>query len=141
MNLNDSLLGKDVSYQTTTCQPEILFPIARADKRKEIRVSEKLPFYGIDIWNHYELSWLDPKGKPIVAVVEISYDCSSPYIVESKSIKLYFNSFNNIKFKNLTDVQNTIKNDLEQKIGAHVTVRVFPLDTLEDNQLIVRLEG
>jgi 7-cyano-7-deazaguanine reductase len=140
MNLKSSLLGKEVDYGSQY-HSEILFPIVRIDKRNEIGVTEKLPFFGMDIWNHYEVSWLDLKGKPIVAIADISYDCASPCIIESKSMKLYFNSFNNTKFKNALEVQNTIKNDIEKRVGAPVSVRVLPLDALQDDKLIVRLNG
>jgi len=140
MNLKNSMLGKETNY-ATQYHPDILFPMARVDKRNEIGIPDKLPFYGIDSWNHYEVSWLDLRGKPIVAVVEIVYDCSSPCIVESKSLKLYFNSFNNTKFKDPLAVKNAIKNDLEPRIGAEVVVNVFLLDTVKDHKIMTQLHG
>ena len=96
-------LGQKSDYQSSY-SPEKLFPIPRRGKRLEIGIDpEKLPFQGFDYWNHYEVSWLNEKGKPIVAIAEIIYDCNTPNIVESKSLKLYFNSFNNTCFKTVAD--------------------------------------
>src|SRR4029077_20215267 len=92
-----SELGKKTEYDQSY-NPNRLYPIPRAGKRKEIGIdTDALPFSGFDCWNHYEVSWLNEKGKPIVATAEIYYDCTSPCIIESKSMKLYFNSFNNAK--------------------------------------------
>ena len=87
---DQSHLGKKTSYDSIYC-PDKLFPIPRKLKRSEIGVPEPLPFYGFDLWNHYEVSWLNEKGKPIIALAEISYGCETPNIIESKSMKLYFN--------------------------------------------------
>ncbi len=120
-------LGKETAY-CFTYNPDLLYPIARAAKRQEIGIDpDALPFLGFDCWNHYEVSWLNEKGKPVVATAEIYYDCKSPYIVESKSLKLYFNSFNNTKFKSAVEVEKIIKNDLEKIIEFEVTVIIKPL--------------
>ena len=124
MNLDTSELGKKSVY-VADYNPEILFPISRQIKRAEIGIqNEPLPFFGFDQWTHYEVSWLNEQGKPVVAVAEIIYACDSPYIIESKSMKLYFNSFNQTKFKDLDTVQATIAKDLTQKIAAPVTVKI-----------------
>ena len=95
-SLDKSELGKKSDYYTQY-KPELLFPIPRAIKRNELGIDDENPgFYGIDLWTHYEISWLNNKGKPLVAIGEISYPASSPNIIESKSMKLYFNSFNNV---------------------------------------------
>lgn len=120
-------LGKKTSYDQTY-NPKLLYPISRAGKRREIGIDpEQLPFFGFDYWNHYEVSWLNEKGKPVVAMAEIVYDCHSPRIVESKSLKLYFNSLNNTKFNSKCDVLQTIKKDLEQAIGASVQIAIVLL--------------
>lgn len=125
---NKSELGKETEYDDTY-NPKRLFPIPRSIKRKEIGIeSDQLTFYGFDCWNHYEVSWLNAKGKPIVATAEIYYDCRSPFIVESKSLKLYFNSFNNSTFDDIAEVEQTVKNDLQNIIGADVTVIIKQLD-------------
>ncbi len=124
-----SELGKHSSYEPNY-NPDILFPIARDTKRKEIGIDPNaLPFYGYDSWNHYEVSWLNQKGKPIVATAHIYYDCSSPFIIESKSLKLYFNSFNNTKFSSITSLIETVKNDLQQRLKTDVTVNISPLNS------------
>ena len=72
-----SPLGKSTVY-ADRYDPRLLFPIPRADKRAEIGVAEPLPFHGVDIWNAYELSWLDPRGKPVVAMAEFRVPAASP---------------------------------------------------------------
>jgi 7-cyano-7-deazaguanine reductase len=122
-----SELGQSSSYDPHY-NPERLFAIPRAIKRTEIGINpNELPFSGFDCWNHYEVSWLNEKGKPIVAVAEIVYDCTTPYIVESKSLKLYFNSFNNTPFKSLDTIRQTIKHDLSKCVNGEVGVRILSL--------------
>ncbi|MDI1352394.1 MAG: NADPH-dependent 7-cyano-7-deazaguanine reductase QueF, partial [bacterium] len=95
---NQSELGQKTKYDDQY-NPQRLYAIPRLGKRQEINLDpKKLIFFGFDCWNHYEVSWLNPKGKPMVAVAVIIYDCHSPCIIESKSLKLYFNSLNNTIF-------------------------------------------
>jgi 7-cyano-7-deazaguanine reductase len=123
-----SELGKKTDYDQSY-NPDRLYPILRAEKRKELGIDpDAPPFLGFDCWNHYEVSWLNHKGKPIVATAEIYYDCHSPRIVESKSLKLYFNSLNNTSFKSVAEVEVTIVRDLEKAIGSTVTVIIHPLE-------------
>jgi 7-cyano-7-deazaguanine reductase len=77
----------------------LLFPLPRAAKRAEIGLTGALPFFGADIWTAYELSWLTPRGKPQVALAHITVPCETPHIIESKSFKLYLNSYNNTRFR------------------------------------------
>lgn len=127
MSETKSELGRVSSYDPHY-NPERLFPILREVKRAEIGInSQQLPFYGFDCWNHYEVSWLNEKGKPQVAVAEIIYDCSTPYLIESKSMKLYFNSFNNSVFKDINEVQQTVERDLSTRLEGGVLVKVLPL--------------
>lgn len=122
--------------------PERLFAIPRASKREEIGVSpNQLPFYGFDYWNHYEVSWLNEKGKPMVAVAEIIYDCATPYLIESKSLKLYFNSFNNTQYKCMEDLKQTIESDLSKRLEGEVLVRILPLRQKELSELHLIFEG
>jgi 7-cyano-7-deazaguanine reductase len=130
-------LGKKSEYEAVY-NADKLFPIPRAEKRVEIGLDpQNLPFYGFDAWNHYEVSWLNAKGKPVVATAEIIYDCHTPNIIESKSLKLYFNTFNNTQFDSVADVENTIKKDLSYNVEGEVTVAIqqlrkgtaLPLDT------------
>ncbi|HEX4045602.1 MAG TPA: NADPH-dependent 7-cyano-7-deazaguanine reductase QueF [Gammaproteobacteria bacterium] len=125
-SLQQSVLGKKSQYQLQY-DPEQLFSIARQTKRDEIQVFQPLPFYGVDIWNHYEVSWLDANGKPIVAIAQIHIDCHSPNIIESKSMKLYFNSFNQMQYADQQSIQAVIEQDLTQRIGSSVQVTIWRL--------------
>ncbi len=110
----------------------------RQPKREQLGIlaSNSLPFHGFDIWNHYEVSWLNEKGKPIVAIAEIVIGCDSQNIIESKSMKLYFNSFNNTKFKDATSIEAAIQNDLQERIGgSFVSVRIIPLNLFQEEKL------
>ncbi|MCB1827857.1 MAG: NADPH-dependent 7-cyano-7-deazaguanine reductase QueF [Coxiellaceae bacterium] len=116
--------------------------MARATKREEMAINpEALPFHGVDIWNHYEVSWLNPKGKPNVATAEIRYECSTPFIVESKSLKLYFNSLNNSEFATPEQIEKTIQQDLEKIIGAPVSVCITPLAQAYPTSYRAQLDG
>lgn len=122
-----SELGQNSSYDSHY-NPGRLFAIPRALKRKEIGIDScELPFYGFDCWNHYEVSWLNARGKPKVAVVEIIYDCSTPCIIESKSLKLYFNSFNNTSFSDGEEIRLLVKRDLSECLGGDVHVTIHTL--------------
>jgi 7-cyano-7-deazaguanine reductase len=105
-----------------TYDASLLFPIPRADKRREIGIIGAPTFFGADLWTAFELSWLNPRGKPQVAIAHITVPCDSINIVESKSFKLYLNSFNNTKFENAAAVATCMKSDLNaavwQKAGA-----------------------
>ncbi len=128
---NESELGKKSDYETAY-NPNRLYAIPRAAKREEIGINpDKLPFYGVDCWNHYEVSWLNDKGKPMVGIAEIIYDCRSPKLIESKSLKLYFNSFNNTKISGIAALESMVKGDLEKRIEADVVVRIVTLDKAE----------
>ncbi len=142
LNLERSDLGKKSEY-SSSYDPSKLFPIPRIKNREAIGIhSNKLPFYGFDYWNHYEVSWLNEKGKPIVALAEIIYGCESLNIIESKSMKLYFNSFNNTQFKNVDALQATIKKDLEERLGGSlIMVRITPINLFKEEKLIPRLNG
>lgn len=134
-------LGKQSQYDSTY-NPDRLYAIPRSGKRKEIGIdSVQLPFYGFDCWNHYEVSWLNEKGKPMVAIAEIFYDCNTPYLIESKSLKLYFNSFNNTKFNSMSDVENTVTKDLQDRVGGEVMVAIYPLSHSKYNTLQHSLAG
>lgn len=125
-----SPLGKTVSYNSAY-DPNLLFPIPRAAKRKEIGVANPLPFFGVDIWNAYELSWLNPKGKPEVALATIEVPCDSINIFESKSLKLYLNSLNSTRFTNSEEILQILRKDLSFAVSAEVNVYLQPLQTYE----------
>jgi 7-cyano-7-deazaguanine reductase len=140
-----SLLGKPVAYRDQYA-PELLFPIARADKRHEIGVAAQPPFFGADLWTAYELSWLTPRGKPVVAIAHVTVPCESPNIIESKSFKLYLNSFSNSRFDSFDAVQARLREDLARAAwsgsGAtgSVGVRLLPADAF-DREQVHELDG
>lgn len=136
-----SELGKKSQYDSHY-DPKKLFPIPRKAKRDEIGVSDDLPFFGFDIWNHYEVSWLNEKGKPIAAIAEIIYGCDSKNIIESKSMKLYFNSFNNTSFSDVKAVEVIVKRDLEERLhGSFINVRIKLLSHIQDEIIHRGLKG
>jgi 7-cyano-7-deazaguanine reductase len=120
-----SELGKSSAY-ADHYDAALLFPIARRPKRDEIGLSETLPFFGADLWTAYELSWLNPRGKPQLAIARITVPAESTHIVESKSVKLYLNSFNNTVFADAAEVQVRLREDLSAAIwqGGNVMSRV-----------------
>ena len=108
-----SQLGKATAYPDQYA-PQTLFPIARQPQRSELGMTAgtALPFTGADLWTGYELSWLNPRGKPQVALVQVAVPCETPCIVESKSFKLYLNSFNNSRFASADAVRQRISEDV-----------------------------
>jgi len=110
-----SELGKSSTY-VDLYDAALLFPIARRPKRDEIGLAATLPFFGADLWTAYELSWLNPRGKPQLAIARITLPAESTHIVESKSVKLYLNSFNNTVFADATAVQTRLREDLSVAI-------------------------
>ncbi|MDR1855231.1 MAG: NADPH-dependent 7-cyano-7-deazaguanine reductase QueF [Azoarcus sp.] len=127
---HDSPLGRRVAYRDTYA-PELLFPIARQSKRDELGVRDgALPFVGEDLWNAYELSWLDARGKPVAALGRFRFPAHSPNLVESKSLKLYLNSFNQTRMADAEAVRAVIGRDLSAAAGAETTVEVMPLTAL-----------
>jgi len=131
--LKDLSLGKITEYK---CHYDktLLQGVPRSLNRNELSLkADTLPFYGVDLWNIYELSWLNNKGKPVVAtgVVKVPYD--SEFLIESKSFKLYLNSFNQSKFDSVEAVQETLSNDLSEcaKKTVEVTLNAS-LDVIVD---------
>ena len=112
---DQSPLGKSSNY-IDCYDPSLLFPLPRSEKRLEIGISKALPFLGADLWTAYELSWLGPRGKPEVALAHISIPCESSHIIESKSFKLYLNSFNNSVFDSAQAVQEKLRLDISSAI-------------------------
>ena len=110
-----SQLGKSSTY-VDQYDAALLFPIARRPKRDEIGLAATLPFFGADLWTAYELSWLNARGKPQLAIARITVPAESTHIVESKSVKLYLNSFNNSVFADATAVQTRLREDLSTAI-------------------------
>ena len=118
---NASPLGKPASYQSQY-DASLLFPIARQDKRNELGITGTLPFFGIDIWNAYEVSWLNLRGKPQIGIVTVTVAADSPNIIESKSFKLYLNSFNQTRLAGSDALLSLLRADLSSGFGVPVQV-------------------
>ncbi|GGB62345.1 NADPH-dependent 7-cyano-7-deazaguanine reductase QueF [Shewanella inventionis] len=117
-------LGHATSYKAEY-DASLLQGVPRKLNRDAIQLSGDLPFHGTDIWTGYELSWLNAKGKPVVALLEVQLDINSANLIESKSFKLYLNSFNQTKFDSVEDVQDTLSRDLTACAEGEVTVKVI----------------
>ena len=142
--MNHNPLGQQTEY-VSVYSPQLLFPISRAESRHLLGLGEALPFFGVDIWTGYELSWLDGKGKPVVAVAEFFIPCTSEFIVESKSFKLYLNSFNQSRLGTVADVESLIAKDLSLVTNADVRVVIkqlaSPSDVLSHLDKIAEVQG
>ena len=112
---HQSQLGKASAY-VDRYDASLLFPLARADQRAGIGALTNPPFFGADMWTAFELSWLNPRGKPQVALAHITVPCETTHLVESKSFKLYLNSFNNTVFADATEVQRRIRTDISAAV-------------------------
>ena len=122
--IHSSPLGQRSSY-IDNYDNSLLFPILRQPKREAIGIGASLPFNGYDLWTAFELSWLNAKGKPMVALADIIISCESKCIIESKSFKLYLNSFNNTQFATPEIVRETLTRDLSKAAGLPVDVILF----------------
>jgi 7-cyano-7-deazaguanine reductase len=109
----ESQLGKPASY-VDHYDASLLYPISRAPKREELGLHAGMPFFGADLWTAFELSWLTPRGKPQVAIAHVTVPCETPNIVESKSFKLYLNSFTNSQFASADEVRDRIRADVSE---------------------------
>jgi len=134
-----SPLGKETSYQSEYA-PSLLFPIPRQQKREEIGISGTLPFFGVDLWNAYELSWLNMRGKPQVAIATFTVPAESPNIIESKSFKLYLNSFNQTRLASPDALAERLRGDLTAGFGSPVQVKLTLPDAFSGLQM-GELEG
>ncbi|HCN44621.1 MAG TPA: NADPH-dependent 7-cyano-7-deazaguanine reductase QueF [Pseudomonas sp.] len=135
-----SPLGKSSEY-VATYTPSLLFPIPRLAKWAELGVSaETLPWHGVDFWNCFELSWLLPSGKPVVAIGEFAIPADSPNIIESKSFKLYLNSLNQTPFDSAEALQACLVKDLSAAAGKPVGVRIRSLGEVS-GEGVVSLPG
>jgi 7-cyano-7-deazaguanine reductase len=129
-------LGKPTEY-TSEYDASLLQAVPRSLNRQELKINaQQLPFSGEDIWYGYELSWLSPSGKPEVSVAEFRFPCQSPNIVESKSFKLYLNSFNQSIFSSKAAVQNRLITDLSAIAGQEVKVTLFAVDHCPPLQIV-----
>lgn len=148
MNANTpehSQLGKASAY-ADQYDASLLFPLPREPKRIEIGIKGSLPFLGADLWTAFELSWLNLRGKPQVALAHITIPCESTHIVESKSFKLYLNSFNNTRFESADAVRDRIRKDVGAAIWQGGAVQSSPgvrllLPELFDCEPVQELDG
>lgn len=140
-----SQLGKPVAY-ADQYDPGLLYPIARAPKREEIGIAGAPPFFGADLWTAYELSWLNPRGKPQVAIAHFTIPCETPNIIESKSLKLYLGSYSGTVFAGADAVRDRLRADLGEAVwrGAPapsaIGVRLLLPDAFGQEQ-VRELEG
>ncbi len=124
----DSPLGQPTHYPEHY-DPGLLHPIPRAAQRSRIGLTAELPFRGVDVWNAYELSWLNRQGLPQVALGQFVFDCASPNIIESKSFKLYLNSLNQERFGSIEDLRQCLQQDLSAAAGSSTAVTLAGLDS------------
>jgi 7-cyano-7-deazaguanine reductase len=133
--LDKLTLGKTTKY-ISQYDSSLLQAVPRSLNREAINLNaENLPFNGEDIWYGYELSWLNSKGKPVVAVAEFHFPCTTPNIVESKSFKLYLNSFNQSKFTDFNTVKEILTKDLSNTCGGNARVSLFNVNDCPPLQL------
>ena len=127
-----SQLGKATPYSDCYA-PELLYPIARQLQRTELGIAANaLPFMGADLWTGYELSWLNLRGKPQVALVQVTVPCETPCIVESKSFKLYLNSFSNSRFADAQAVRQRIAADVGAVVWSKGDARLPAAQSAQD---------
>lgn len=139
MSLIDAPLGKSSEYPDSY-DPALLFPVSRDHNRRRIGLDDgRWPWFGEDLWQGWEISWLRPGGVPAVAWAEIFVPAASPCIVESKSMKLYLNSLNQAMFSSADRVGEVVTRDLSSVTGAAVSVKLHSVD--EDEGLAGRPEG
>lgn len=124
-------LGQTTQYPYQY-DPSLLFPIPRAENRAKLglREGQALPFVGIDIWNAFELSWLNKKGKPQIALAEFQIPADSPNMIESKSFKLYLNSLNNARFEDESEIRELLIKDLSAVAGSKITTRIHTTEAV-----------
>jgi 7-cyano-7-deazaguanine reductase len=131
-------LGRNTRYPDQY-EPDVLFPIPRAESREALAL-QPLPFHGVDIWNAWELTWLDGGNMPVAATAEMRFPADTPNLIESKSLKLYLNSFAMTSFNSSDTVEETIGRDLAAAAGGPVGVHVKPAANTEADS-VARLPG
>ena len=119
-------LGQNSSYPDQY-NPSLLFPIPRSENRLKLNIqpNQAPPFIGVDLWNAFELSWLNQRGKPQIALAEFQIPADSPNMIESKSFKLYLNSLNNARFEDANEVKEKITTDLSMVAGRKILTRII----------------
>lgn len=147
-----SQLGRASAY-VDRYDASLLFPLSRTPQRLALGLpapvpgsAPALPFFGADMWTAFELSWLNPRGKPQLAIAHFTFPCESPNIIESKSFKLYLNSFNSTVFADAEAVRERLRADLSEaawrgsdRTGT-VGVKLLPPDHF-DREGVAELDG
>ncbi|OAN14017.1 preQ(1) synthase [Photobacterium jeanii] len=128
-------LGQKTEYASQYA-PSLLQAVPRSLNRDDLALGDDLPFTGYDIWTLYELSWLNNKGLPQVAVGEVRLPANSPNLIESKSFKLYLNSFNQTRFASWQEVVETLHKDLTACAGAEVDVTIQPVTDFTGEEIV-----
>ena len=137
--LEHTRLGKPTDYPGGY-DPSLLDPIPRAPARAALGIDGVLPFIGVDVWNAYELSWLDARGKPRAMLVEFRVPAESPFLIESKSFKLYLNGYNQTRVPDTDALRMMLAQDLSAAAGAPVSVQLSTL-TSPQSAVIENLAG
>ena len=143
--ITHSPLGQSTVY-ADQYNAGLLFPIPRAAQRDKLGLGQGLPFLGADLWTAFELSWLNARGKPQLALVHITVPCESVNIIESKSLKLYLGSFSNTRFADASEVQARLRADLTEAawrgavVQSSVGVKLVAAE-LFDQEPIHELDG
>lgn len=130
-SLNNLPLGKPTTY-TGEYNPALLKPVPRSINRDALGIETSLPFHGEDVWYGYETSWLNKKGKPQVAVLKCAVPCTSMNMIESKSFKLYLNSFNQSRFNDQNEVIRILTEDLSACAGGEIAVSLFGPNEIDE---------
>jgi 7-cyano-7-deazaguanine reductase len=136
---DQSPLGKPSAY-ADQYDASLLFAMPRAPKRAELGIAGTPPFFGADLWTAFELSWLNLRGKPQLALAHITVPCESPNIVESKSFKLYLNSFNNTRFADAREVRERIRADIGAAVGVGIGIKTLGPE-LFDQEPVHEMDG
>jgi len=132
-------LGQKTEY-SNQYDPSLLQPVPRSLNRDDLDLGDTLPFQGCDIWTLYELSWLNEKGLPQVAIGEVSIPATSANLIESKSFKLYLNSFNQTRFASWDEVERALVKDLSHCAGEEVSVTIRSVVDYTDS-VVVTMDG
>ena len=127
-------LGKPTTYNDQY-DNNLLVSIPRSLGRKELNLQKESPFKGVDFWNCYEVSWLNTKGKPCVRVLKFEVAADSEFLIESKSLKLYLNSFNGTKFQSDDEIRDIIQKDLSATAKAEVKITISTLDVYNHKKI------
>ena len=141
-----SQLGRASTY-VDRYDAGLLFPISRATQREAMGIAANaLPFFGADLWTAFELSWLNPRGKPQLSIAHFTVPCETPNIIESKSFKLYLNSFNSTVFADAEAVRGRLRTDLSEAVwrgsdrAAGIGVKLIAPDMF-DREQVHELDG